>query len=167
MKTILVTIGILFAIILGIYELKSSYVYNNTIGSYWSLSDKASTLQQKSEYLDKYVGALESAHMASHNAVIFPTPDNSFEQNMVALKSLQGRMHQMQNMDEQSFAYQTAMQQITGQEQGDARGLTDTLEGCWYLENRPLLWEWYSVLAWLGFVFLPIAIVCIIAMFSS
>lgn len=157
MKTLLILFAVFFAVVLGICDFRAGYQYNNTIGSYWNLSDKASTLQQKSVYLDQYVEALETAHLASHDAVMFPTPNNSEVQNMIALKSLQGRMHQIQGMDEQSFAYQTAISQITAQEQGEAHELTDTLRGCWFLENWPLMWGWYNGLAWIILVVLPIA----------
>lgn len=156
MKTTLVLLGLIFLGIIIVAGLRTGYEYENTIGSYWDLSDKASTLQQKSQYLDKYVDAIRGQRFASNDAIIFPTPNNSFSQNMIALQSLQGRMHQIANMDETSFAYQTAIQQITGQEQGEARELTDTIEGCWYLENRPFLWSWLCGLILLLFVAAPI-----------
>lgn len=128
-----------------------NYEYDNNIGSYWALGVKASTLQQKTVYLDKYVAALEGAGLTgSHDAIFLVTPDNSFDQNMVALKSLQGRMHEIQGMDEQSFAYQTAMAQITAQEQGQAAALTSTFSGCWYLRNYPGLWGWIDGLVYIG-----------------
>lgn len=127
-------------------EIRVGYQYDNTIGSYWALGVKASTLQQKSAYLDQYVKALEDAHLSGNDAVMLKTPDNSYEQNMVALKSLQGRMHQIEGMDEQSFAYQTAMQQIAGQEQAQADQLTSTFEGVWLLQEHPCLWGWIELL---------------------
>jgi hypothetical protein len=131
-------------------EVVANYDYNRSIGSYWELSDKASTLQQKSTYLDQFVGALEAAKLEGmNNAIFLKTPNNSFDQNMVALKSLQGRMHQIQGMDEQSFAYQTAIQQITGQEQGEAEHLTSVFYGCWYLQNHILLWGWIDLIIWI------------------
>lgn len=133
-------------------EIVTDYEYDKTIQSYWSLSEKASTLAQKSSYLDKYVAAIEGAGLSGNNAIIFPTPDNSYEQNLVALKSLQGRMHQIQGMDEQSFAYQTAIQQITAQEQGEAQHLTDTFEGIWYLRYHYWLWGWVDGLWWAGLI---------------
>lgn len=137
-------------VIWGASEIRASYQYENTIGSYWDLSDKASTLSQKSAYLDKYVAALENSGLAgSNNALFLKTPNNDFDQNMIALKSLQGRMHQIQGIDEQSFAYQTAIQQITAQEQGEAHELTEAFEGCWYLEHKPFLWGWIDLIAWL------------------
>lgn len=150
-------LSFVFAALWIYYEVHADYEYTNTIGSYWSLSEKASTLQQKSAYLDQYVGALEAQHLeGTHDAVFLQTPDNSFDQNMVALKSLQGRMHQIQGMDEQSFAYQTAIQQITAQEQGEAGHLTDTFEGCWYLRNASALWGWHDILIWIGMIIVAV-----------
>jgi hypothetical protein len=142
-----------FAIVWIIYEVQANYEYDNTIGSYWSLGVKASTLQQKSAYLDQYVAALSHAHLeGTYDAAFLQTPDNSYDQNMVALLSLQGRMHQIQGIDESSFAYQTAMAQITGQEQGQADHLTSTFEGCWFYRNNTLLWGWHDVLVWLAMI---------------
>ena len=142
-------IACLFLIGWIIYEVRADYDYDNTIGSFWSLSEKASTLQQKSVYLDQYTAALEAQHLEGMNDASFlKTPDNSYDQNLVALKSLQGRMHQIQGMDEQSFAYQTAIQQITAQEQGEASHLTATFEGCWYMKYNTLLWGWHDGIMW-------------------
>ena len=141
--------ALLFGIGWGIAEFQADNEYSNFAGSYWELSDKASTLTQKATYLDQYVAALEApGKFAPNNATIYRTPNNSFDQNMVALKSLQGRMHQIQGMDESSFAYQTAIQQITQQEQGEAHGLTSTFEGCWYLQNHYFLWGWHDGIVW-------------------
>lgn len=141
-----------FTVFWGYREVSANYEYSNTIGSYWELSDKSSTLIQKSTYLDKYVTSLETAKLAVNNAIIFPTPNNNVEQNMIALKSLQGRMHQIHNMDEQSFAYQTAIQQITAQEQGEGHKLIDTFKGAWFLANYPSLWGWIDGVIWLCIV---------------
>lgn len=146
-------LAILAMLFWGGNEVAANYQYENTIGSYWELSDKASTLTQKSAYLDQYVGALEHSGLAGgSNALFLKTPNNSFDQNMVALKSLQGRMHQIQGMDEQSFAYQTAIQQITAQEQGEASHLTHTFYGCWFLEHHIFLWNWIDALIWLSLI---------------
>jgi hypothetical protein len=126
------------------------------VDAYWSLSDKASTLDQKSAYLDQYVSGIEGQTFAPNNATIFPTANTAFAQNLIALKSLQGRMHQIKGMDESSFAYQTAIQQITAQEQGEAQALTSTLEGCWMLQHHPMLWGWHLGLLLASLIFLII-----------
>lgn len=168
MKGILCLSALIFAAILGIAEFQADYQYDKTVGSYWDLSEKASTLQQKSAYLDQYVAAVaQPGQFAACDATIFQTPTNCFEQNMVALKSLQGRMHQIQGMDETSFAYQTAIQQITGQEQGEGQGVTDVFRGCWYLENKYLLWSWHGGLLWLFLVGFPLAFAGVWSMVES
>lgn len=139
----------LFAVLLGIslvytiglitVRVFADYQFENEIEAYWSLSVKASTIERKSQYLDQYVSALEHARLADHDAMFLKHPDNEVAQNMVALKSLQGRMHEIFTMDPSSFAYQQAMQQISGQEQ-DAPN--KVFEGAWFLENHPLLWDW-------------------------
>jgi len=162
MKAIIALVVTLFAIAWGVAEFRTDYEYSNTIGSYWELSDKSSTLKQKSEYLDKYVAAIRAGQFAPNDATIFPTPNNSFDQNMVALTSLQGRMHQIEGMDESSFAYQTAIQQITAQEQGEAEALTSVFKSCWFLRNHSLLWGWHDALVWIGIV-IALFIVAIVA----
>jgi hypothetical protein len=160
---ILLAVGLIVGWIVA--EVRADYEYDNTIQSYWALSEKASTLQQKTSYLDKYVGAIEAAKLSGNDALVFKTPDNSYEQNLIALKSLQVRLHQIQGMDEQSFAYQTAIQQITAQEQGEAQKLTATFEGLWYLQHHFLLWDWIDFICWIGLIgLLVVAIVIAVAL---
>jgi len=162
MKSIGIVCTLAFIVLMvwaAVAEVFAEYDYENHIGSYWSLSDKASSLDQKADYLDKFVAAIENSRLADHDAVFFKTPDNSVEQNMIALKSLQKRMHEIKGMDVQSFQYQQAISQITAQEQGEAGHLLSVFKGAWYLENHPLLWDWYDVLKWLGcIVFVCIAL---------
>lgn len=136
----------------------SNYQYSNTIFSNWSLADKASTIAQKAEYMDKFVAALQASGLqGTHSALYFPTPDNSFDQNFYALQSLQGRLHDIQKMDETSFAYQTAIQQITAQEQGEAQNMLDVFEGCWLKVHYYWLWNiWLVLLQVLLIIGLPI-----------
>src|SRR5579862_4773937 len=154
----------LLAARIGIH-IHAGYDYSRRVESYWNLGIKASTLQQKSVFLDQYVAALEDSGLAgSNDALVFKTPDNSFDQNMVALKSLQGRINQIKSMDEQSFAYQTAMQQITGQEQGEAEHLVTTFKGCWYIRHHFSYWSWVGIT---NYVLLSLfALICLIAMTS-
>lgn len=45
-------------------------------------------------------------------------------------------------MDANFFQYNTAIQQITQQEQGEAIDMLSVFQGCWYKENYILLWDW-------------------------
>lgn len=71
------TIGLLAIMIAGVV---CHYQWNSSIGSYWDLSEKASSIALKSDYLDKYVAALENAGLhGSHDAVWFRTPNNDYK----------------------------------------------------------------------------------------
>ncbi len=97
---------------------------------------KVSTLNQKAISLDNYVMALEYSGLSGNNALVFETPNNSYEQNMVVLKSLQTRMHEIQGLDVQSFRYQQAISQITAQEQRRADDRLATFRGIWFRSNH-------------------------------
>jgi hypothetical protein len=127
-------------------DIVGSYQYERDYQSYWNLADKASTIEQKAEYIDKYVNAIENGDMSGYNAIIFTTPDNSFDQNLIALKSLQGRLHEISKMNVNSFEYQTAISQITEQEQGEAYKMIKTFEGIWWKCHYILLWDWIGTL---------------------
>lgn len=138
--SVLVVVGLVYDIVGGI---KSYYQYQSTIGSYWDLADRSSTLTAKSEYIDKFVAVLAQQHFeGKYNALFFKTPVSSFDQNYEVLKTLQTRLHQIAAMDPASFQYQTAIQQITAQEQGEAGEMLEVFGGVWQKENYPLLWEW-------------------------
>lgn len=146
MKTFGIILGILSLLILIgdiYYETYGEYDFDKRFGSYWNLAEKASTIEKKSEYLDKYVLAMESGGWeGKYNAIFMETPDNSFDNNMITLKSLQNRLHQIKSMDVTSLQYQTAIQQITAQEQGEANSMLTELNGIWWKENHFFLWNW-------------------------
>lgn len=138
----IISLSTLMLIVVTCTSAYADYLYSRQIGSYWELSVKASSLDAKTAYLDKYVAALQSATLANHDAIIFKTPNNSLEQNMHALLSLQKRMHEIEKMDVTSFQYQQAMMQITGQEQDEAGDMIGTLQECWTLRHFPVAWNW-------------------------
>jgi len=125
----------------------ADYSYSRQVESFWNLSVKASTIQKKSAYLDQYVAALEAVRMADSSALWLKTPDNSVEQNKLALYSLQDRMHEILTMNVSSFEYQQAMAQITGQEQDEAHKMLSVFKDAWYLEHHFFLWDWMGVLS--------------------
>jgi hypothetical protein len=132
----------------AIQEIYTNYECNRDLLSYWKLSAKASTLKQKSLYLDEFVANLEAAHLSGNNALILKTPDNSYEQNMATLKSLQSRMEEIKSMDVKSFEYQQAMYQISAQEEGGVNGVGDLI-GVWYLDHHSSVWGWIDVVRWI------------------
>ena len=150
--TLLIVVSSLIGIILIIVAMGAHNRYQNDIVGNWELADKASTITQKSDYIDKFVDALDRAGLQGmNNALIYKNIDNSFDKNFEALKSLQTRLHTIKTMDENSFAYQTAIQQITAQEQGEADKMLNVFHGCWYKLNYYYFWNaWIVLLIILG-----------------
>jgi hypothetical protein len=160
----LLVVGVILVGIFGIQGIIANYVWERDFGSYWSLAEKASTIQQKSEYMDKFVTALENSGLKGQSDALFlNTPDNSFDMNLSALKSLQKRLEDIKTMDISSFQYQTAIEQITKQEQGEAGKMISVLESCWWKVHQSNLWNiWVflsfgipvvlAVIGWLIFI---------------
>jgi hypothetical protein len=154
MKNLKQITGVILGIILiiGIRgNIMSTYQYERDIESYWSLAEKSSTIKQKAIYVDKFVMSLESSGLVgTYDAIFLETPDNSFDKNLEQLKTLQTRLYDIDTMDVQSFAYNTAIEQITAQEQGEAKKMLRIFEGCWNKAYYWYLWGWISTLVWLG-----------------
>ena len=124
----------------------ANYQLENNYTQLWSLADKSSTIPAKQKYIAQFVAALEAGQtkgdFASHDAKWLQTPNNDFGQNLAALKSLEGRLDEIQKMDPTSFQYNTAIEQITKQEQGEAGPMMGVFEGCFLLQNYPMVWNW-------------------------
>ena len=145
---LLITAIVLFGIGL-IMSVVAEYNYDRYYASYWSLADKSSTLEAKSVYIGQFVDKLNNSRQgfSDYNAVFLPTPDNSFDKNFQALVSLRDRLHTISQMNESDFAYQTAIQQITAQEQGQATEMLAVFHGCYFLRSYPMLWDWCMIIA--------------------
>lgn len=149
MKTALVCVAIGTTILIWqtVLSVRGNYEYEAAIAAEWSLADKSSTIPAKKEHLDKFVAALEGqGFQGQYNAIIYPTPDNSFDTNLAALKTLQGRLHEIEKMDVTSFQYQTAIQQITAQEQGEAQKMLQVFEGVWWKTHHFMAWDWIQII---------------------
>ena len=152
--TFIAIVAIIASIIGGI---RGTYQYEKKFNSYWSLADKASTIQKKGEYIDKFVEVLSKGGFeGKYNALVFTTPDNSFDANFEALKTLQQRLHEIEKMDITSFQYQTAISQITQQEQGEAHAMLSVFSGIWWKENHFMLWNWIAATQIVFFIVLGI-----------
>lgn len=159
MKAGWLVLAILFSLVLVVHIAEEVYVdyrYDNEVADYWDLSERASTLDQKAVYLDKFVAAIENSHLSGNDALFLPTPATSYDQNLIAVKSLQTRMHEIQTMDVRSLEYQQAINQITAQEQGEAHGMLHTFKGLWFKQNYFTLWGDIDFLRWLGEIILCI-----------
>jgi hypothetical protein len=153
-----ISIGAVWLIIMIFFAVIGNYHYERDYESYWNLAEKASTIKQKAVYVDKFVeGFKGKGFEGDYNAVFFKTPDNSFDKNLEALQSLKTRLDEIQKMNVSSFEYQTAIQQITAQEQGEAKDMLDVFSGIWWKNNYFFLWEWVAVLEVLFCIFLIVS----------
>jgi len=140
------------------------YNYENAYGNLWDLADKSSTILEKQKYLSQFAIDLQRGYkhgdFANYNAIWLKTPNNSFVYNLKALQTLVDRLTQIQQMNPNSFEYNTAIQQITGQEQGEAKPMLKVFEDCYILENYPILWGW--IFGWSIFIEIILLIVFIL-----
>lgn len=140
------TIGIeivsfVFLAVFSVSGCYTDYVYERDYLCHWNLADKSSTIVAKKQHMENFYNALNKSEIfASHNALIFKTDDNSYVKNMDALKTLVNRLTEIEEMSPSSFEYNTAIQQITTQEEGEADSMLSTISGCWFLENHLLFW---------------------------
>jgi len=145
---------LLVGLVLMAYQIRtqvvSSYRMEKNYTQLWELADKSSTIPAKQKYIAQFVAALEAGHakgdFATHNAVWLETPNNSFEANLGALKTLAARLDEIQEMKPSSFEYNTAIQQITAQEQGEAKAMLGVIIGCYELANYPAVWNWIGLI---------------------
>ena len=138
----ILAVTLILIVMLIIIAISANWHYQNDYLAYWNLAEKASTISQKSDYIDKFVSVLEKSGLQGTNAnLIWSTRDSSFDENFKALKSLQSRLDDIKTMDINSFAYQTAIQQITAQEQGEAQNMLNVIEACWFRINYYYLWN--------------------------
>jgi len=153
MKTALWT-SLIISVILGIIIIRgtilSNYEYENKYGYAWELADKSSTIKDKAKYIDEFVSLIKYTRwdFANYDAIYLQTKDNSFDRNLEAVKTLQKRLTEIQNMNPNTFEYQVAIQQITQQEQGEAYNMLSVIKGCYVLNNYWYCWNWlFGILA--------------------
>jgi len=89
---LLIIILVIVAIVIIVAPIGINYAYNNEIGNYFELSDKASTADAKLDYLVKYKQALVSHGLTTgQSTVFFPTQETSLEENFKVLLTLEQR----------------------------------------------------------------------------
>jgi len=145
--------GIIALIAYSFLSLPAFNDYNNQHENYWDLADKSSSIEDKYIYIDKMVESFENSNLQGHhNALVYKNPSNNFDNNLKALTSLRDRLNVIKGMDVASFEYQTAMSQITAQEQGEAEAMLAVLQGCWFKEHHFFFWNWIAVVTVLGII---------------
>ena len=161
-----VWIIVLFLIAIVIREnIRANYEFENKYSYAWSLADKSSTIESKCTYITEFVELINSNKddFASHNAVWLKTKDNSFDYNLKAITTLKDRLSEIKGMNTSSFEYNTAIQQITAQEQGEAHALINTIKQCYVLQNHIIIWDWMG--GTIACLIILLAVVGIIGLF--
>lgn len=142
----MVILGVVLAGLLTRSYVVASYHFEKQYGQFWNLADKSSTISAKAKYVSEFVSSLRDGYakgeFAGHDAIFLETPNNSFESNLQALITLSDRLSDIQKMSPSSFEYNTAIQQITAQEQGEATAMLGVFTGCYCLSNYVLIWDW-------------------------
>lgn len=149
MKTFLAILTIVGLTVSGLQienYVMSNYTFEKQYSQLWQLADKSSTIPAKQQYITQFVNALkggkEKGAFSDYNAVWLQTPNNNFGANLKALETLSGRLIEIQNMDPTSFQYNTAIEQITKQEQGEAHQMMAVFQGCYNYVNYLPIWSW-------------------------
>ena len=112
------------------------YSYNVNVSQYVQLADDASTATQKLVYLQKYEEAIHK-HIARNDArFIFTRERWTRDKQLEILATLQTRLQEAAAMNPLSFEYQTAINQITGQEFDHAlQDINKIIEDCWFRQS--------------------------------
>lgn len=146
---IIFVIAAIFGITQLVCDAIGSWRFEKDYLQHWNLADKSSTLEAKQKFVQTFVASLEFGFMegefSTHNALFLKTPNNEFQANLEAVRTLAKRLDEIQDMDPNSFEYNTAIQQITAQEQGEAERLLSVFKGCYFLHNYIICWEWIGV----------------------
>ena len=141
---------IVIAAFLAVFQIRSvvmaNYTYEKTYSQLWALADKSSTIPAKQQYISQFLDVLkkgkENGDFANYDALFLKTPNNSFDANVKALQTLSERLTEIQGMNPNSFEYNTAIQQITAQEQGEAHAMLAVFQGCYDLNSYFFVWDW-------------------------
>jgi len=78
------------------------------------LANNASLPEQKAEYLKEYAKSIST--ITTNPAYIFMTPDKQLDKQKIILEGLIKRFEDVAKLKPSEMAYQTGMQQLTGQE---------------------------------------------------
>jgi hypothetical protein len=121
--------------------LMSNYYYERNYLNLWELAYKSSTLSAKQQYISQFISALETGYakgdFADYSTLCFYTPNDSFKENLAALKTFSERLTEIQKMNPNSFEYNIAMEQIRLEERS-AGSLLNVFKGCYDRVHYPL-----------------------------
>jgi hypothetical protein len=103
-------IGLVSSVFIG-------YNFDREIGQWFELSDKASTIDKKLDYIEKFDAAIQKYDLTEgQTTIFFPTRETSLEENYAILLTLEQRLNETANLSTSSQEYQWAIRQITEDE---------------------------------------------------
>lgn len=151
-------ITIVYVCLLGYAYLYNSYFYKVKIGQYLSLSDDASTATKKLEYVNEYVDAINKQIDKDDARFIFKQERLTKTAQLVILSTLKQRLEETTRMNPESFEYQQAMAQISGQEYDHTLDSIDNIiHSCWFRQNMFVVF-----ILWFGWaVYIVLTCVCV------
>ena len=138
MKRIIIwaNITIVFMLLLGYAYIYNWYIYDVRIGQYLSLSDDASTAEKKLEYIDKYIASINKYIHRNDARFVFKRERLTCDVQLIVLETLKQRLEETTRMNPESFEYQQAMAQISGQEYGHTLdSINSIIHSCWLRQN--------------------------------
>jgi hypothetical protein len=140
----LIAIIVLCSIILlgGIATCVSAhYSYSLNVGQYLNLADDASVAAVKLDHLREYRVAIQKTVQRNDARLWFTQRQYTRDAQLEILDTLITRLEQMSQMDPKGFEYQTAMQQVSGQEFDHTLNRIDGIFwDCWRRESA---WRWF------------------------
>jgi hypothetical protein len=143
MATIVITVIAGFSLLFLMLATNAyiNYKWKCEAEQYMLLADDASTADIKLLYLRQYRRAIEQKVTRNDARYIFTQERLTRDAQLGVLATLICRLEQISTMDAKSFEYQTAMQQVTGQEFDHAMTDVDgVFKDCW---RRQSIWRWF------------------------
>lgn len=120
MGSLLVILSMLFVLYMAAGLVSSVFIgynFDREIGQWFELSDKASTIDKKLDYLQKFDDAVQKFDLTEgQSTIFFPTKETSLEENYAVLLTLKKRLNETANLSASSQEYQWAIRQITEDE---------------------------------------------------
>lgn len=99
------------------FVMYTGYKWNQQVENYFILSDKASTIDKKLEYLKIYKQTLMDKGLnTGESAFFFHTPLTDLSRQMGILDTLISRLESASKLSENSLEYQQALKQISTDE---------------------------------------------------
>jgi hypothetical protein len=121
--------------------IRAEYGYSVSVNQYLNLADDASVASVKLDHLREYKAAIQETIQRNDARYLFKQQQYTRDAQLRILDTLITRLDEMSQMDPKGFEYQTAMQQVAGQEfDHTLRRIDCIFWDCWRRESA---WRWF------------------------